>query len=238
MKKISCELCPNTACLIKKNRVPEWAQLLELGKYQAFYKKDHCVFNVGSPVHGLFFVQTGMVKEFILRPHNECEIVRFVGEGQVFGHAGFENSFYSFGADAKIDSVVCFLNVETLKQLYSANPGLLYDLMVFYSNEHSETIYRLTSISLMNLREKIASVLYYLYKNFGLNSDNELHEFFTREDIASLASTTSEQVSRQLSDFQKERIIEKRARRIAILEPDKLKHIVSEYFELPQSASY
>lgn len=218
--------------------VPDRTLFLEQEKYQAFYKKDHCIFNVGNPVHGLFFVQSGMVKEFILRPHNECEIVRFAGEGQVFGHAGFESSFYSFGADAKIDSVVCFFNINVLKELYDANPGLLYDLMIFYSNEHNETIYRLTSISLMNLREKVASVLWYLYKNFGLNNEHELHEFFTREDIASLASTTSEQVSRQLSDFQKEKLIEKRTRRIAILEPDRLKNIISDYLELPQSAAY
>ena len=81
----------------------------------------------------------------------------------------------------------------------------------------------------MNLREKIASVLYYLYSGFGLNSENELPEYFNRDDIASLACTTSEQVSRQLSDFQKEKIIDKRARKIAILKPLALKSIISDY---------
>ncbi len=235
MKKISCYLCPNSSCLIKKNFVSQWAEFIEKEKYQALYKKDYSIFSVGNPIFGLYFVQSGMIKEFILRPHNNVEIVRFANQSQVFGHAGFDNNFYSFGADAKIDSIVCFFNNEILKEMYDTNPQLLYDLMVFFSNEHSESTYRLMSISQMNLREKIASVLYYLYNNFGLNEESELLEYFTRDDIASLACTTPEQVSRQLSDFQKEHIIEKRARRIAILQPLELKEIIKDYLVLSNS---
>lgn len=229
MKKISCDICPNSSCLIKKNFVSQWAGFIEKEKYQAIYKRDYSVFSVGNLITGLYFVQGGMIKEFILRPHNDVEIVRFANEGMVFGHAGFNNNFYSFGADAKIDSVICFFNNEALKEMYVSNPQLLYDLMLYYSNEHSESTYRLMSISQMNLREKIASVLYYLHTKFGLNEDNELPEYFTRDDIASLACTTAEQVSRQLSDFQKENIIDKRARKIAILKPSKLKNIIEDY---------
>ena len=232
MKKISCDLCPNLSCLIKKNLVSQWSSFIEKEKYQALYKKDYSIFSVGNPILGLFIVQNGMIKEFILRPHNNVEIVRFAKKGHAFGHAGFENNYYSFGADAKIDSVICFFSNEILKEMYVINPKLLYDLMLFYSNQDSESTYRLVSISQMNLREKIASTLYYLYRNFGMNSEDELPEYFTRDDIASLACTTSEQVSRQLSDFQKEGIIEKRVRKIAILKPVELKDIINDYLEL------
>ncbi len=229
MKKINCELCQNASCLIKKNFVQDWAKFVEREKYQAIYKKDYSIFSVGNPILGLFFVQSGMIKEFILRPRSEVEIVRFANSGQVFGHAGFDNNIYSFGADAKIDSIVCSFNNEILKEMYVSNPKLLYDLMLFYSNEHSQSTHRLMSISQMNLREKIASVLHYLEQSFGLNNQHELPEYFNRDDIASLACTTAEQVSRQLSDFQKEQIIEKRGRKIAILKPNELKEIIRDY---------
>ena len=232
MEKISCHLCPNASCLIRKNFVSQWTEVIEKEKSQAFYRKDYSVFSVGNPIFGLYFVQSGMIKEFILRPHNDVEIVRFANEGQVLGHAAFDNNFYSFGADAKIDSTICFFNNEALKEMYVTNPQLLHDLMVFYSNEHIESTYRLISISQMDLREKIASVLFYLYRSFGLNDEDELFEYFTREDIASLACTTPEQVSRQLTDFQKERIIEKRARKIAILKPLELQSIIKYYLML------
>ena len=232
MKKVSCYLCPNVSCLIKKNFVSAWANYIESGKHQAFYKKDHSIFSTGNEISGIYFVQSGMIKEFILRPHSEAEIVRFAKEGQAFGHAGLGNQYYSFGADAKTDAVVCFFTNEVLNEMYALNPRLLYDLMLFYSNEHSESTYRLMCIFQMNLREKIASVLFYLYDKFGLNEDKELAEHFTRDDIASLACTTSEQVSRQLSDFEKERIIEKRARKIAIVNIQQLKNIIRNYLVL------
>ena len=215
-----------------------WEGFIERENYQALYRKDHSVFSVGDPILGLFIVQSGMVKEFILKPHNEVEIVRFAKDGDAFGHAGFENNVYSFGADAKIDSIVCFFSNDALKELYTGNQKLLYDLMLFYSNKDSESTYRLICVSQMNLREKVASTLYYLYKNFGLNGNNELHEYFTREDIASLSCTTSEQVSRQLSDFQKESIIEKHARKIAILKPSALTNIISEYLMLLKPVNF
>ncbi len=236
MKKISCDICPNTNCLIKKNLISEWSDIVEKDKYQAIYKKDYSVFSAGNPILGLYFVQDGMVKEFILRPQSNIEIVRFANNGQVFGHAGYENNFYTFGADAKIDSIICFFENSVLEELYKINPKLLYDLMLYFSNQHSESTYRLMCISQMNLREKIASVLYYLYAGFGLNSENELPEYFNRDDIASLACTTSEQVSRQLSDFQKEQIIDKRARKIAILKPLALKSIISDYLVMLKPA--
>jgi CRP/FNR family transcriptional regulator, anaerobic regulatory protein len=229
LKKISCQLCPNSSCLIKKNFVPDWEDFIEKEKYQALYKKDYSIFSVGNPILGLYFVQSGMIKEFILRPHNDVEIVRFANTGQVFGHAGFENNIYSFGADAKVDSIICSFSNEILKEMYVSNPKLLYDLMLFYSNEHSESTYRLMCISQMNLREKVASVLFYLHRSFGVNEEDELFEYFNRDDIASLACTTSEQVSRQLTDFQKEQIIEKRARKIAVLKPLELKNIIKDY---------
>lgn len=235
MKKVSCDICPNETCLIKRNFITDKALFIEDEKYQAFYKKDHAVFCVGDPISGLYFVQNGMIKEFILRPHNDVEIVRFADEGKVFGRAGFEKDFYTFGADAKVDSVVCYFSNDALNEMYTANPKLLYEMMLFFSNENDESTYRLICLSQMNLREKIASVLYYLFENFGLNGDNELLECFTRDDIASLACTNAEQVSRQLSDFQKEGIIDKRARKIAILKPQKLKDIIKDYLVVSNS---
>jgi len=233
LKKISCKDCPNISCLIKKNSVPAWDEFIEQAKYQAIYKKDYSVFVVGSPIAGLFFVQNGMIREFVLRPHNDTEIIHFANDGQVFGHVGFSN-IYSSGADAKIDSTICFFNNEVLDKMYGINQKLLYDLMLYYSNVHSESTQRLMNLSQMNLREKVASVLFYLYRNFGLNSSDELLECFNRDDIASLACTTTEQVSRQLSDFQKENIIEKRTRRIAILKPSELQDIIKDYYGLSQ----
>ena len=81
----------------------------------------------------------------------------------------------------------------------------------------------------MNLREKIAAAILHLIQNFGPNKTMELTERFNREDMASLVCTTPEQVSRQLSDFEREKLIQKRGRKIIVLNPAKLKAIIEGY---------
>lgn len=221
-------MCHNTSCLIRKNFSPEWAGIIEKDRSQAIYRKGYSVFEQGMPASGLFFVQKGLVREYVSGGGGRTDIFRFVKAGEVFGHTLINNS-YSVSAEAKVDSAVCFFDNNTLYELYRCKPVAVYDFMQFYSNEHSEFVQRLMRITKMSLRQKVASVLYYLYRHFGINTEKELPDCFNREDIAGLAMTNAEQVSRQLSDFEQEKIIEKRARKIAIMQPSKLKAIIKDH---------
>ena len=51
----------------------------------------------------------------------------------------------------------------------------------------------------------------------------------SRQDIADLAGTTAEQVTRQLSDFENEKLIARNKREIIFLNIKKLENIVSDY---------
>jgi CRP-like cAMP-binding protein len=192
------------------------------------YRKGYSVFESGKPGVGLFFLQKGMIREYLEGPKHKIELFRFIKSGQVFGHV-VANSHYSTGAEAKMDSVVCFFDYGVLRKLLELNPKSILDLLTLCANDHSESIHRLISIQNMDLRQKVASVLHSLFRQFGVNSEKELPECFNREDIAGLAMTTAEQVSRQLSDFEEEGLIEKRARRIALTQPGKLKSIIKDH---------
>jgi len=220
-------MCHNTSCFIRKNFFPEWTSIVEKEKSQATYRKGYSVFEQGMPATGLFFVHKGLIREYVAGSGDKMDIFRFVKAGEIFGHTLINNN-YSVSAEAKVDSSVCFFENRAVYELYKFNPRSAYDFMLFYSHEHSEFVHRLRSITKMGLRQKIASVLYYLYRHYGINTEKELPDCFNREDIAGLAMTTAEQVSRQLSDFEEEKLIEKRARKIAIMQPSKLKAIIKD----------
>lgn len=70
----------------------------------------------------------------------------------------------------------------------------------------------------------------YTHEVFGMNPDTRLlNVSLSRQDIADLAGTTAEQVTRQLSDFEKEKLIARNKRAIKILDIKGLDDIVSEY---------
>ncbi len=229
-EKKTCADCINSNCLVKKNFTIDHLNNWESQKIVNQYKKGDSIFSKDDSIIGLNIVMTGAVELFLNGYDNKMEIVRFAGNGDIFGHISIENENYPSNSIAKVDTVVCFFRNSTLLEMHQSNPKFAFELISFFSRNHNKTVKRLIQNLRMNLREKVAEALITLYNQFGLDENKELIDCFNREDIASLANTNAEQVSRQLSEFEKEKIIEKRSRRIAILDIQKLKKITHYYY--------
>lgn len=230
MKNISCKACSNIHCFIKQYCSADWIQNMDKKKFQTLYKQGQNIIHEGSPVLGIFFIQNGKVKVFSSGLNGRKQIVRFAKDGHILGHRGFAtNDVYPISATAMEDSVACFIENDTLYKMFMDNPKFVIGLMEFYSRELRKIENRMKSIAQMNTREKITEALLLLMENFGLNKQKELNVPITREEIACIAGTTAEQVVRQLSEFEKEKLISKRGRKIMILNIGALKKINSEF---------
>ena len=229
-EKITCSVCSNHNCLVKKNFSIEQLSNWEAEKNINYYKKGDPIFSIGDPIIGMDIVLKGIVELFLNSQDNKNSIIRFATNGEVFGHVSLENETYPSSSIAKDETMICFFKNNTLLEMHQSNSKFAFDLISFYSRNHNKTVTRLLQSQRMSLREKVADAVLFLYDQFGLDENNELRECFNREDIYSLANTTTEQISRQLSDFEKEKIIEKRSRRIAILDINKLKKITRFYY--------
>jgi CRP-like cAMP-binding protein len=196
------------------------------------------VIRQGLPVEGIFFIQHGKVKVVINSFQDREQIVRLAADGHILGHRGLGNDLYPISAIALDDSLVCFVKNEVLNKLFHENPKLVIALMQFYSQELRKMEIRVMAIAQMIMRERIADALLLFCESFGLNSDNELNVSFSREDIASMAATASEQTIRQLTEFEKEGFIAKRGRKIALLNVEGLKKIIHQYIPYPIKESY
>ena len=105
-----------------------------------------------------------------------------------------------------------------------------YNLILFYALELRRTELRVKYHAQMNIREKVAESFVYLNEVFGTDpSTKKLNVELDRQEIADVAGTTPEQVSRQLSDFEDEKLILRKKREIQILNVKGLKNIVSNY---------
>ena len=68
------------------------------------------------------------------------------------------------------------------------------------------------------------------YEVFGMNPETKmLNISLSRQDIADIAGTTAGQVTRQLSDFESEKLIARNKREIIFLNIKGLEDIVSDY---------
>lgn len=216
--------------MIKKNCSPAWLETVDQKKYQIPFKANQSVFSLFAPVFGVYFIQTGTVKIFLTGANGNKQIVRFASQGHLFGHRGSKNETYGFNASSMNDSVICFIENHLLNDLFENNPMFSVSVMMYYSQELRKMENRLKNMAQMCIREKISDAINMLWESFGTNKNHELEVPRIREVIADIAGTNIEQVSRQISDFEVEGIIQRRGKKIVLKDPEKLKKILSDYY--------
>ncbi|WMI65403.1 Crp/Fnr family transcriptional regulator [Aestuariibaculum sp. YM273] len=183
----------------------------------------------GAPVNGLFFVLKGKVKVFRTGINGREQIVRFAREGEIIGHRGFgTEEYYSIGAIALEDTVLCYFSKHMLQEVLMSNPKFAYDLMLFYANELNKSESKVKSISQMTVRERVIDTLLYINRKFGVNK-GFLDVCLSRKEYADYAGTTEEQVIRVFSALKKEKLISARGKKIGINDIGLLKREISEH---------
>jgi CRP-like cAMP-binding protein len=228
-EKISCKSCLNSNCFVLQFCSPEWIETIDHKKYQTLYKQGQNIIHEASPVLGIFFIQNGKTKVLSTGLTGRQQIVRFANDGHILGHRGVGNDVYPISVVAMEDSVVCFIENNVLHDVFMNNPQFTYGLMMFYSRELRKMEDRMKNLAQMNIREKIAESLLLVNEVFGVNEKNELNVHFTREDIANVAGTTAEQVVRQITDFEEEKLIGKSGRKIALTNIAGLRKIINDH---------
>jgi CRP-like cAMP-binding protein len=225
-----CSNCSTNNCFVKRFGTNEQITLVEMSKTTTQYKKDDYIFREGEIVFGIYFIKTGGVKVISDNLHGRQQIVRLTKEGNILGYRALGKTKYYFNAIAFIDTTLCFIDNELYHHLCRNNIDFTYNLMLHYAHELGRTGLRVKYQSQMNMREKIAEALLNVIEIFGIDSETKtLKLAITRQDIADLAGTTTEQVSRQLTEFEESKIIEREKRSIKILQPTILEDIVKMY---------
>jgi CRP-like cAMP-binding protein len=228
--KIECNECKNEKCFVKQGCFGEWLSKISSNKNQYWCKKGGYIFREGEPVYGIHFIQQGGVKIVTTSLHGREQIVRLAKEGQILGHRGLGRTRYYFNAVALMDTLVCLIENELFYEACMNCPKFAVNLIFFYASELRRAELRVKYQAQMNIREKVAMAFMYCYEIFGMNPETkQLNVTLNRQDLADIAGTTAEQVTRQLSDFENENLIARNKRAIKLINIKGLEDIISEY---------
>jgi len=229
-QSISCSQCRNDLCFFKQYESSLNSAAVEAKKQQEYYLTGQYIIHEGSPIHGVYFVQKGKVKIFSSGLNSTPQIVRLVHAGESLCFRGYGRKTYLTDSVTLEDSRICYFNEKDFIELCDLSI-LSRHLVTYLGNELEIAEKRLKYLMQMNVREKTAEALLFMKKSFGVNKNNELDVYMSRKDIACIAGTSEELIIRQLSDFEKEKIILRREHgtRIALLDEKRLEKLVSKY---------
>ncbi len=226
---MNCVICSNVKCFVKKYCSDKWIESINKTKSNIRCNKGQSIILEGSPVIGIYFIFKGKVKITIAGDNNKEQIVRLANDGHVLGHRGCGKEGYPIGATALEETYVCFVDNETLNMLMLENPNFTIGLMVFYSEELRKAEARIKYFSQMTVREKVVYALVYLTDTFGLTPDKLLDVITTRKEIAEIAGTTADQVSREITSLVKSEILVTDEKKIILKDHKQLKEIIEDY---------
>ncbi|MCO6499235.1 MAG: Crp/Fnr family transcriptional regulator [Vicingus serpentipes] len=203
----NCESCQTSGCFIKQHCADKYITLLNNLKETSTYRKDQYIAFEGYPVLGLFFIQSGKAKVVSSGLNGKTQVVRLTKSGDIIGHRGYGGEKYPISAVAIEESIVCFVDNDTIHQAFMDNPRLTFELMMYYSRELRKSEAKIKNQAQMNVREKVADALISCNSFFNNKNDSSFLIQLNRQDIADLAGINTEQLSRILSEFKKDEII-------------------------------
>ncbi len=225
-----CKICAQKDCFLFRYCSPEWHGKLIERKECIRYSAHQQLIHEGSPVHGVYFIQSGKIKVYKEALRDKSQVVRLAKSGDILGYEVFGGEAqYPVSAITLAESLVCFIPSGLYLSLLKYNSELSIRVMFHYAEELRRTETRLRNMALMTVREKVADALLTISDTFGVSDDGALDVAITRKDIAEIAGTNSEQVSRYISEFKSEGILDTDGKKIMLLNPDGLKKLLKDF---------
>jgi CRP/FNR family transcriptional regulator, nitrogen oxide reductase regulator len=189
------------------------------------FPKNSAIFEQGEGAHSFFVLLHGHVRASKTTPAGEQVVVRYVAAGETFGVAmaiGLQH--YPATATAVDDSVALAWPSAAWPRLMAKFPALASNTLQTVGSRLQETHTRVVEMSTQQVEQRVAHALLRLAKQSGRKVEHGVEIDFpiSRQDIAQMTGTTLHTVSRILSGWEQQGLIEGGRQRIVLREPHKL----------------
>lgn len=189
------------------------------------YPKGTPVFQQGDEAASFFVLLHGHVKASKATPDGGQIVVRYVSPGEIFGVAQATGlSCYPATATAAVDSVALVWPSSFWPELVALHPSVASSLLKTVGQRLQEAHTNVIEMATEAVERRVAHAILRLAKQAGRKIDRGIEIDFpvTRQDIAEMTGTTLYTVSRVLSAWEQQGLVESGRQRIALLDPHKL----------------
>jgi CRP/FNR family transcriptional regulator len=182
-------------------------------------KKGELLYRQGDPLVSLYSIRFGSFKTQLLLKDGRSQIIGFHLPGELLGLDGIGNDRHQSESIAIEDSEVCIIHFSSFEALCRKIPHLQHHLHQIMSREITQDHRHLLTLGSLNSEEKLAYFFTYLSERLitrGLSA-SEFDLSMGREDIGDYLGLTIETVSRVLSKFSSEGILDVNSKHIRLL---------------------
>jgi CRP-like cAMP-binding protein/ActR/RegA family two-component response regulator len=205
------------------NGLDEFKKIIQERKTRHF-KKKQVIYYEGDPASGIYLILYGKVKTIKMSIDGRELLTGMHGADDYLGaHALLSGSQFTDTAETLEDTEICLIPKEIIEELIHRYPDVSKQFIQILSQNLKDKEEQLLQLAYHSVRKRLSEVLLRLAKDAN-GADLDTIKI-SRDDLASMAGMATETVSRTLSDFKAEGLIEKQGSRIQILKSEQFKRM-------------
>jgi CRP/FNR family transcriptional regulator len=191
--------------------------------------KGEMLFEIEETFKAVYAVKSGSFKAMEPDLNGQNRVVGFYLPGDLIGVEGMANRYYAYSVRALEAGCVCVLEVDRLEECGRSSGVIQRALIEMLGREVALTHSLTTSLIRQNAEQRLAAFILALALRTsvrGLGGDR-IYLGMSRSDMASYLGLARETVSRVLTRFQREGLIQLRNQSLTLLSRDGLQLVAA-----------
>lgn len=220
-----CADCPVLTNALFRNLSPEQVARANCIFHPARYHANQIVFFEGRAADHLFGLNAGLVKLVKSLENGKERIIRVLFPGDLFGFEALSEATYPLTAVVLQNSEICAVPCKQFFAFLRSNPDISIDMIRFLLGEIAQIRSQMTSMSFKDARARVAMFVLSLVPPNQMDSAEpcSLTLPLTSHEIGEILELSPETVSRAWNFLQREGVVEKRGRRLAVRDLQRLR---------------
>lgn len=200
-------------------------ELSENCRVRTYKKKEKVYTDKDQPVN-VYLVKTGKIRTYMIYEDGREITTGIFSPGRFLGYESvLLDTPYPENAETFDNSELYLIPRNDFNALLFKDKGIARKFIELLSENIQEKQEQLLQLAYSSVRKRVADALLDLAQNEDMKAEANLEIKVSREDLASMAGTAIETISRTLTDFRDERLIEKEGTIIRVLSLERLRKI-------------
>ncbi len=189
------------------------------------YGSKDIIFTPGDADDQLYFVLSGTVRLYKIYGDYKEATTALLKDGGIFGKLSLvEGRWQDVFAEAVTEARVASVQKSSLERVVKSNPAFALKLFSSLSERLRQSDEVIESLLHREVATRLATLLMNLGDRFGERDGvgTLIDVRLTHQDLANMIASTREAVSKVMSEFQRDGVIQTQNRRIVIVDPNNL----------------
>ncbi|MBD7912352.1 MULTISPECIES: Crp/Fnr family transcriptional regulator [Clostridium] len=223
------ELCASKVPIFENLDGEELVEIVKTINHKEYAKGD-VIFSEGDVASTLYFINEGKIKIYKYTKDGKEQILYILSEGDFFGELDLiKPSKYGFNSKAIVDTKICTLSKDEMKDLMVRNPEISIKVLETVGERLSNVENLAQNLATNDVDSRMAYLLIDLLEKYGEITDKNVSIMLplSREDMANYIGVTRETISRKLKKFEDEELIKiEGPKNIIILDEEGIKDYI------------